>query len=393
MRIRRSDGLTVRRLTAGRLCYGVTLVLGVACAAPGASGGSGYSAVPARAQPVAPLRVYVPNQNDATVTVLDAASGEVLATVDLKAAGFTTNAKPHAIVAEPDGSAWYVSLIGDGWVAKFDSQQRFMGKAKMETPGMLALDPRHDRVYASRSMTAVSPPSSIGVIRRSDMVLIEELDVLLPRPHGIAVDPASGRVYVSGLGENRMATVDTRGRVELTEVPGPLHAYVTLALSPDGRRLAASTQLTSRLIGFDVSTGAPRELGAAEVLPFGYQVAWSPDGKSVWLGNQRSGAVTQVDAGSWQVAGVIRDPAFAEPHGVAVSPDGRTVYVSSHGTQAGPAAPTPADTMHGGMHAGESAPRGGGTLTLIDARTREVRQVVVVGHFATAIDLGRAPAP
>lgn len=371
----------------------LTLALGVACAAPGAGRGSGSEVTPVRAQATAPLRVYVPNQNDATVTVLDAASGDVITTVDLKAFGFTANSKPHAVVAEPDGSAWYVTLIGDGWVAKFDREQRLLGKARMETPGMLALAPRHDRIYASRSMTAVSPPSSIGVIRRSDMMLLEELDVLLPRPHGIAADTESGRVYVSGLGENRLATVDASGRVELTDIPGPLHAYVTLALSPDGRRLAASTQLTSRLIGFDVSTGMPREVGAAEVLPFGYQVAWSPDGRSVWLGNQRSGAVTQVDAGSWRVAGVIRDPAFAEPHGVAVSPDGRTVYVSSHGTQTGAVTPTPADTMHGGMHAGEGATRGSGTLTLIDARTRQVRQVVLVGHFATAIDLGRAPAP
>ena len=373
--------MTLNR-TAGAL---LALVLGAACAAPGA-GGAGPEPERAAARP--PLRLYVPNQNDASVTVLDPVTGRVLTTVDLRASGFTADAKPHAVIAEPDGSAWYVTLIGDNWVAKFDRENRLVGRVPMETPGMLALDVARDRVYASRSMTAVSPPGSIGVIRRSDMRLLEELDVLVPRPHAIAADPRTGRVYVSGLGDNRIVTVDTTGRVELTEIPGPLHAYVTFALSPDGSRLAASTQLTSRLLGFDVSTGTPKHVGEAQVLAFGYQVAWTPDGAAVWLGNQRSGAVTQVDARTWTVAGVVKHAAFAEPHGVAVSPDGGTVFVSSHGVQTGPSAATPADTMHGGMHAGAGAPRGAGTLVRIDARTRAVRDVIVVGRYATALGLG-----
>jgi DNA-binding beta-propeller fold protein YncE len=174
----------------------------------------------------------------------------------------------------------------------------------------------------------------------------------------------------------------------LTDVPGALHAFVTFALSRDGQRLAASTQLTHQLLEFDVSSGLPRQIGAADVLPFGYQIAWSPDGKSVWLGNQRSGAVTEVNSSTWTVASVMRDSSFAEPHGVAVSADSRTVYVSSHGIQAGPSTPTAADTMHHGMHAGEGAPRGTGTLAVIDARQHTILRVIPVGKFATAIGLG-----
>ena len=364
-------------------CALVALVFGAACAAPGAT-----RQTPTPAGTAVGVRLYVPNQNDASVSILDAATGAIVTTVDLRMSGFTANAKPHAVVAEPDGSAWYVSLIGDNFVAKFDAENRLLGRAPMETPGMLALDPRHDRLYASRSMTAVSPPPSIGIVRRSDMHLIEELEVLLPRPHAIAADTVTGRVYVSGLGDNRIAAVDTSGRVELTAIAGPLHAFVTFALSPDGTRLAATTQLTSSLLGFDVGTGRPVPAGSVPVLPFGYQVAWTPDGRSIWMGNQRSGAATVVDAATWTVRGVLRDSAFAEPHGVAISRDGSTVYISSHGIQTGPSTPTPADTMHGGMHAGEGAARGGGTVAIIDAGSRTVRSVVRVGRFAVAMDLG-----
>jgi YVTN family beta-propeller protein len=374
--------MTSRSLTSAAVA---ALVLGAACAAPRSA--ADPAVTPANTASGRGGRLYVPNQNDATVTVLDAATGSVIATVDLRTAGFTADAKPHAVVAEADGSAWYVTLIGDNYVAKFDAANRFVAKARMETPGMLVVDPRRDRIYATRSMTAVSPPSSVGVIRRSDMTLLDELDVLVPRPHAIAVDTASGRVYVAGLGDNRIATI-TDGRVELVDVPGPLNAYVTFALSPDGRRLAASTQLTHALIGFDATGVTVKELGRADVLPFGYQIAFAPDGRSVWLGNQRSGAVTEVKTDDWTVAGVVRDSAFHEPHGIAVSPDGRTVYVSSHGVQTAATPQTATDTMHGGMHAGMSAPRAGGTLAIIDARTHTVRRLIPVGRYATAIGLG-----
>lgn len=339
-------------------------------------------------------RVYVPNQNDATVSIVDVATGTLVETVDLKALGFSPNAKPHHALPEPDGSAWYVSLIGDGVVVKLDRENRVVGRARTVTPGMLALDPSRDMLYASRSMTAVNAPASIAIIRTGDMTLLEDLDVIVPRPHAIAADSVSGRVYVAGLGDNRIATVDERGQVTLTDVPGPNHVYVTFALSPDGRRLAASTQLTSRLLGFALSdAGVPTQIGSVEVLPFGYQIAYTPDGRSVWLGDQRSGAATEVDASAWRVAGVVTHPAFAEPHGVAVSADGRTVFVSSHGVQADsvPGAPASAathgDTAHGGMH-NDAVPRGSGTLVVIDARTRQVRQVIPVGRYAAGIGIG-----
>ncbi|HXE56805.1 MAG TPA: hypothetical protein VNK43_02290 [Gemmatimonadales bacterium] len=371
-----------------------TASLGAACAAPGARA---QAATPARASHGSPVRLYVPNQDDATVTIVDAWSGAPLATVDLRAHGLSPNAKPHHALAEPDGSAWYVSLSGEGQILKFDRGNRLVGRVTTPAPGMLALDHRRGRLYASRSMTAVSAPSSIAVVRTGpgEFALEEDLDVLVPRPHAIVVDTVSGRTYTAGLGDNRIAVVDERGQVRVVDVPGPNHVYVTFALSPDGRRLAASTQLTSKLLAFDASEPVRlRPLASVDVLPWGYQIAWAPDGKSVWLGNQRSDAATQVDAERWTVAGVVRHAGFAEPHGVALTPDGATVFVSSHGradtTHVAGTPVAPADTAHGGMHA-ERGARGSGTVVEIDARTRAVRRVVPVGRYAAGIGVGGRP--
>src|SRR5690606_29864500 len=59
-----------------------------------------------------PLLLYVANQDDASVTVIDMNENEVLRTVNLTAYGFAADAAPYAIAVEPDASAWYVALSG-----------------------------------------------------------------------------------------------------------------------------------------------------------------------------------------------------------------------------------------------------------------------------------------
>src|SRR6266550_4337397 len=62
---------------------------------------------------LSPIFVYVANQASGKVTVIDAATDSVVAIVDFTALGFSAHPKPHHIVVEPDGSYWYVSLVGD----------------------------------------------------------------------------------------------------------------------------------------------------------------------------------------------------------------------------------------------------------------------------------------
>ena len=75
-------------------------------------------------------RVYVVAQEDVTVGVLDAATGALLETVDLKEMGFSPTAKAHHVAVEPDGSFWYVSLIAGGAVLKLDRDNRLVGRAE-----------------------------------------------------------------------------------------------------------------------------------------------------------------------------------------------------------------------------------------------------------------------
>src|SRR5690606_14470427 len=83
---------------------GTGLLLGLL----GCAGGTPPAGAPA---PAGGARLYVVNQGGASIAVIDQQALAVDTVIDLTAMGFSPNAKPHHIAVEPDGSAWYVSLI------------------------------------------------------------------------------------------------------------------------------------------------------------------------------------------------------------------------------------------------------------------------------------------
>jgi YVTN family beta-propeller protein len=322
--------------------------------------------------------VYVANQASATVSVLDASTRALVTTVDLRDAGFTAKAKPHDIAVEPDGSFWYVSLVGDNYVVKFDRGNHVVGKAPMETPGLLALDTNSDMLYASRSMSAVNPPARIGVIHRSDMA-IEEVDVFICRPHAIAVDPRGGHVYVGSMGQHQVAVVDTKTletTLEDLELGGEEHEMmVQWAVSPDGSRLVGTAQMRGELVVLDATDPLHlRQVATVKAPGWPWHVEFTPDGREVWFPNQKENAVTVVDAVTWTVKRVIHGEGLAEPHGIGISPDGRTVFVSSH-------------NQHG-VYQGQGAEKAPGTIVIIDRASGSITSLVETTPDGAGIGVG-----
>jgi len=331
--------------------------------------------------------VYVADQAAGKVSVLDAATDSVVATVDLAALGFSAHPKPHHVVVEPDGSFWYVSLVGDNVVVKFDRDNHVVAKAQMETPGLLALDPTGDRLFATRSMTAVNAPPRIAVIRRSDMSL-EEVEVLLPRPHGVTLTPDGRYAYVGSISTNQLAAYDVqRERVEVTNVPGDsAPAIVQFAVSPDGKTLVATAQLSGKLLVLDLADPAqPRLTRTVTVGTWPWYVAFTPDGREVWVTNMRSNDVSVVDATSWKTIATVSGAGFAQPDGIVITADGRYAFVSNHNgpmpmvamAHAMPPVSTPA--------AGPPAP---GKVVMIDVKRRTPIRVTETAPDAAGMGIG-----
>lgn len=317
--------------------------------------------------------LYVTNQSSATITVIDMETDEVVDTVDLQELGFSANCKPHHIAVEPDGSYWYVSLIADGYVLKFDRDNALVGRAPFETPGLLTLDASSDLLYVGRSMAAVNPPQRIGVIERSTMD-IDEVDVFVARPHAIAVSHDGKYVYTASLATNDMVVyVAQTGESEVVHVPGSdqhPHTFVNFAISPDGKSLVVTTEMTSKLLVMDATqpTAIPI-VKTVDVPQSPWHPAFSPDGSRLYFGNMRANAVTFIDTSDWSIARVVEDPRFAEPHGIAVSADGSKLYVGNRNN-------TPKS---------EGADPENGFVAVIDTATGNVLKLIETDRYAAGM--------
>ena len=295
----------------------------------------------------------------------------VIRTIRLDALGFTRDAKPHHIAVEPDGSAWYVSLIGDDVVLKFNRENELIGRTEFERPGMLALHTGEDLLFVGRSMKAVNPPQRIGRIGRTDME-IEEIDVFFPRPHALTIHPHGSHIYVGSLAENSMAVVDNADDgMKLLSIDGPVHTLVQFAVAPDGGTMVVGGQLTGKLFFYDTTAPAePKLMQTIDVGAAPWHPVFSPDGGMVWFGNKMAGTATLVDVAQRSVEAVVEG--LAQPHGAAMRPDGQYVYISNN-------------NLNGQYQARYSFGYHPGAVAVINTTTREVEKMLEIGANATGL--------
>ncbi|MDZ7756535.1 beta-propeller fold lactonase family protein [Rhodohalobacter sp.] len=322
-----------------------------------------------------PQYIYVCNQGSASVTVIDASTQTISETVDLQELGFSENAKPHHVVAEPDGSFWYVTLIGENSVLKFNRANELVGQAALEVPGLLALHPEDDLLFVGRSMSAVNPPQSFGVVNRSSMDVLDEIDLFFTRPHALTTSADGSWTFVGSLSENPILSYNLENdESNLTNVAGDTHVFVNFAVHPDGNTMVATGQISGQLLVFDISDPMnPKLTDMIETEAMPWHPVFSPDGKYVYFGNKQDHSVSVVNMETRTLEDVIRGEGLAQPHGAALSRDGKYLFISNNNLD-GTYSPE-----------GSSSENPVGTVTVINTETREIEKVIEVGHYPSGV--------
>ncbi len=331
-------------------------------------------------------KLYVTNQSGASVTVVDQNRLVVDTVIDLTRIGFTPNAKPHHAVVERDGSFWYVTLIGDGRVLKFDRANRLVGQVRMETPGLLALDPVHDSLYVGRSMTAVNPPKSLAVIRRSTFMMVEEQEIQIPRPHALVTTRDGKWVHAASLSENRIASLETAtGRVTLTTLPGAAtRSMVQFTVSPDGNRLIVGGEISNTVLVFDISR-TPPFTPIAEFAVGGkpWDPVFSPDGKLAFFSLFADSAVAEVDLASGKVVRRFTG-GLAQPYDMILRADGKYLFVVNQNVGGMKPGASAHDNMPGMAGMAANAPATG-WLSVINVASGKVEKTLMLGAGPTGM--------
>jgi len=300
-------------------------------------GGLACSTSPSAEKPAAPARIYVTNQLDNTVSVIDGATRKIVATVRV-------GVSPAQMAVSPDRRSVYVVNTGSDTVSVLNTDTNTVA-------------------------------GTIALPRRSE-------------PVGVAVG-ANGLIYTADGGSDRVSVLDTRaGRVVASARVGTQPLSVVVA--PDGKTVYSANSGSGDVSVIDARTN--RVVRAIPTGRFPSGVAITRDGKSLYVTNELSG-VTVVNAGDGTVQARLRQPS---PFSVAISPGGDRAYVTGLGPgritaidtgthrisgtgSVGPAGTDPF-TVRAAREALYVTNQGANTLSVIDPSTLKATATVATGN-------------
>ncbi len=319
--------------------------------------------------------IYVCNQGDGTISIIDAQKHIVSKTLNLADYGFSSGSKPHHIVVEQDGNIWYVSLVADGKVLKFNKENELLGTADTPTPGMMALHPTQSKLYVGRSMTAPTPPSSIISIDTETMA-VTEIPLAFARPHALVVQNSGNYLFCGSLSDNKIAIIDS-GNDEVEEIftlAGNNHVFVQFEISLDSKQLYATGQISNQLLFFDVDSLGSLSLN--QTIDVGLQ-PWhpilSPGGQTLYFGNKESNSVSVIDIIS-KTGTTITGNGLASPHGSSLSKDGEYLFISNQNKNG--------DYIPSNSSGNASDT---GTVVVINTSTNSIEKIIEIGKIPSGM--------
>src|SRR5581483_2392355 len=145
-------------------------------------------------------------------------------------------------------------------------------------------------------------------------------------PHGVALTPDGGKLYVTNFNEQAVSVVDPAKMAVITTIPverGP----VNVAVSQDGRRVYVTNEVAGSLSVTD--TAADRVVGRVVLGQRPHGMALSPGGDRLYVCNLGSNTLTVVNTDTLIVTGEVT--VGDTPDSPAVSPDGRWIWVTNYG--------------------------------------------------------------
>jgi YVTN family beta-propeller protein len=226
-----------------------------------------------------PTRLLVLNKEEATLAIVDPASGKVLGRVP-------TGDGPHELVTSTDGKTAFASNYGTG----------------------------------------PAPGHTISMIDIASQKEVRRIDVApLSRPHGLAF--AGGKLYFSAEANKKIARYDpATNKVDWEFETGQNGTHMVLP-TKDVR-----TIFTSNIGSDSVSAIEQRPDGTwtQTVIAVGKGpegIDLSPDGRSVWSAHSRDGGVSIIDVATRKVTQTI-DIGTKRSNRIKLTPDGKFALVS-----------------------------------------------------------------
>ena len=289
---------------------------------------------------------------------------------------------PHNITVAPDQRSYYITIahgVPFGTLWRLDAAtDTVIGRAQVELfPTTVTLSPDGEWAWVANSDFHGERPrvNPVSIVHAPTMTKVTDLTAC-DMPHGVKVNHAGTRVYVSCMHSDEILELDP-GTFEIVRrvklgmghqmpagsgghashgPPGasgpaapprkgqdvPPTADLTkecaatyVSVSPDDSRIYVACNYGNELQVYDTNT-----LRLVKAVPLGagsYNVEPSPDGSIVIVTNKKDQSISIVDAKTLAELARVKTTKKIV-HGVAYSPDGKYAYISQESIGADPGA-------------------------------------------------------
>lgn len=156
------------------------------------------------------------------------------------------------------------------------------------------------------------------------------------KPSGIAITPDGSLVFVGNLTNTLVSIIDTTTNTVTETVDLGMNSR-GIAISPDGTLAYVASLISNQVSVISIPSLSVSSITDISTFSSPSIPIFSPDGTTAYVTNQtggthHTGSVSIIDVASSTVTGIVTDesiPTFRNPNGIAITPDGSTIYVSN----------------------------------------------------------------
>lgn len=303
--------------------------------------------------------LVITNKTPATLTIVDAASGRIRATLP-------TGAGPHEVAISRDGRTAVVTDYGGRPGGTTLTVVDVPSARVARTISLGAYRAPHGIVFLpGDSLVAVTSEATgnVVVVHVGDGVVRRAVPTQAAGSHMVGVASDGVTAFTGNIGANSVSRLDLRSGTYVKSWPVP-NAPEAINVTPDGREVWVGSNATHRVSVLDPASGSITTV--ADSVDWPYRVLFTPDVKTVVIPDLNGEVVRFIDRASRRELGRIAMPG-AGPQGITITPNGRHIFLS-HSKQARVAVIDVATrTIIGYVPAGET-PDGVGYTTTVYGR-------------------------
>lgn len=267
-------------------------------------------------------RVYVANESSNSVTVIDALTFKVIATVETK------NFSTHDLALSRDGTRLYATNLASGRLSVIDTKA-------LETIASIYTGTRCHVVALTNdnrfAWIANIGDDSISIVGTDDYRIVGTIAAVGKGPTGLTFSRDGSFAYVSNQGDKTVAVVDTASYRVIKTIPVGSNPHF-LTLGPDGRIWGANSGGNDIYV---IDPATQTKVAIFEVGPNPQQITFAYKGMVgpnayVTVSGANHVAVVSINNNRMQV--VERIPVGDKPNGILANTEGTRIYVGNEGS-------------------------------------------------------------